>query len=526
MIIEDLQSILINIEQERDLEQILQRIVNGLAAQPGIALARVWLRAPGDRCDRDCPALPECPNHDECLHLAASAGRSMAEPEEQWTQTDGFFSRFPLNIRKIGLIAGHGEPVLIEDMSVDNHWVSRPEWVEQEGIVSMAGNPLIFRGEVMGVLGLFSRERLTPADAEWLHLFADHAAVAISNARAFEAVRVSRDDLAKENLALREQIRAVQGFGEIVGRSRALQKILDQIRLVAPTDASVLILGESGTGKDLVAQAIHDHSQRCEHPLVKVNCGAIPKDLFESEFFGHIKGAFTGAVQDRDGRFELADGGTLFLDEVGEIPLNLQSKLLRVLQEGRFERIGDARTRQVDVRIIAATNRDLEDAAGFRRDLYYRLSVFPIAVPPLRQRKEDIPLLAQHFVRQSELRLNCPPVNLTQHDLMQLQAYDWPGNVRELQNVIERAVIMARNGTFELDLDGNAATPQLTITHGDREFLTQAELDDLERRNLETVLALTEWKVSGPGGAAELLGVKPTTLYSRIKKMGLSRDER
>ncbi len=525
MIVEDLQSILLNIEQERVLDVILKRIVNGLAAQPGVALSRVWLKLPGEDCD-DCPASGDCPDQRECLHLVASMGHSISEPGVEWSTISGYFSRFPLNIRKIGVIGGKGETALVKDVSKDNHWISNPEWAKAEQITSMVGHPLIFKGAVVGVIAVFSRDPLDEADAEWLRLFADHAAVAISNARAFEEELTVREDLTRENLELRQQIRAARGFGKLVGRSSALRKIIQQVELVAPTDASVLILGESGSGKDLVAQAIHAHSERAGRPLVKVNCGAIPKDLFESEFFGHVKGAFTGAVQDREGRFQLADGGTLFLDEVGEIPLNLQSKLLRVLQEGQFERIGDDRTRDVNVRIVAATNRDLEDAAGFRQDLYYRLSVFPLEVPSLRHRKEDIPLLAAHFIVESCERLNCQPVELTQRDIMRLQEYEWPGNVRELQNVIERAVIMARNGRFSLDLPpgGAARSATMPVSPGG-EFMTQAELDRLERDNLLAVLELTSWKVSGAGGAADLMGVKPTTLHSRIKKMGLRRAD-
>src|SRR5262249_26985592 len=256
-----------------------------------------------------------------------------------------------------------------------------------------------------------------------------------------------------ENEFLQDEFRA--SFGNIIGHSPALQKVLAQIATVAPTEANVLILGESGTGKELVARAIHDMSARKEHPLVRVNCASIPKELFESEFFGHVRGAFTGAIKDRVGRFELADHGTLFLDEIGEIPLDLQSKLLRVLQEGQFERLGEDRTRTVRVRIIAATNRELltEAKAGrFRLDLYYRLSVFPIELPPLRERPEDIGPLAAHFVQHSARRLGVERPRLTRAQVQQLEGYDWPGNVRELQNVVERAVILARGGRLQFDL--------------------------------------------------------------------------
>jgi transcriptional regulator with GAF, ATPase, and Fis domain len=272
----------------------------------------------------------------------------------------------------------------------------------------------------------------------------DDAVVGQRDARAFEEIEQLKRRLELENEYLREEISQSQAFGDIVGSSPALQKVLEQIELVATTNANVLILGESGTGKELVARAIHQRSQRRDRPLVKVNCASIPKELFESEFFGHAKGAFTGALRDRIGRFQLADGGTIFLDEVGEIPLDLQNKLLRVLQEREFERVGEETSRRVDVRIIAATNRDLEAesrAGRFREDLYYRLGIFPIQVPPLRDRAADIGLLAAHFVRHFCEQLNLPSRKLTRGDVERLERFDWPGNVRELQNVIERALI-------------------------------------------------------------------------------------
>lgn len=336
-----------------------------------------------------------------------------------------------------------------------------------------------------------------------------------------------------ENEVLHAEIR--ENVGSIVGDSPALRKVISQITTVAPTEAGVLILGESGTGKELVAHAIHELSARKEHPLVRVNCASIPKELFESEFFGHVRGAFTSAVKDRIGRFELANRGTLFLDEVGEIPLDLQSKLLRVLQEGQFERLGDERTRTVDVRIIAATNRDLlaEARAGrFRLDLYYRLSVFPIEVPPLRERTEDLPALASHFARDAARRLGVPEPRLTRSHVRQLEAYDWPGNVRELQNVIERAVILARDGQLQLDLpprsldghSGGAGSPAAFDLREDP--LSLDELAVRERQIVQAALERRNWKVYGADGAAALLKVKPTTLLSMMKRMNLARPQR
>jgi DNA-binding NtrC family response regulator len=320
---------------------------------------------------------------------------------------------------------------------------------------------------------------------------------------------------------------------DIVGESSALRAVLSCIQVVAPTDSTVLILGETGTGKELIAKEIHSRSNRKDKPLIRVNCASIPKELYESEFFGHVKGAFTGAFKDRIGRFEAANGGTLFLDEIGEIPLDLQSKLLRALQEKQYERIGDDKTKRVDVRIIAATNRDLREevAAGrFREDLYYRLNVFPLEVASLRERHEDIPLLAKHFVDLVVRETKCSKPRLTAAGIAALQNYDWPGNIRELRNVIERAVILARGGALEFDLPIADLPPQVVISAEEEmavpEFFTEPEMQRRERDNLLVVLEKTGWKIKGAGGAAELLGVKPTTLLSRIKQMGLRREEK
>ena len=321
---------------------------------------------------------------------------------------------------------------------------------------------------------------------------------------------------------------------EIVGTSGAYRKVLKHIALVAPTDSTVLIQGETGTGKELIALEIHKASRRKDQPLVRVNCASIPKGLYESEFFGHVRGAFTGAFKDRVGRFEAAQGGTLFLDEIGEIPLELQSKLLRALQEKQYERVGDERTRRSDVRIIAATNRDLKqevEAGRFREDLYYRVNVFPVEVAPLRERREDIPPLAKYFVGLLAKELKCPKARLTEAGVASLQNYDWPGNVRELRNVIERAIIVAGGKALEFGLPMVNMAPMSSLPVFEarepvqREFLTEHEIQSRERENLRIVLQKTGWKINGPNGAAELLGVKPTTLISRIKKMGLKRQD-
>ncbi len=341
-----------------------------------------------------------------------------------------------------------------------------------------------------------------------------------------------REELEHERDYLREEVSVAMNFGRIVGKSPALRQMLKRVEAVANTPASVLVLGESGVGKELVAHAIHAQSPRADGPFVKVNCASIPKELFESEFFGHVKGAFTGAQRDRVGRFQLADGGTLFLDEVGEIPLELQGKLLRVLQESEFERVGDDVTRSVDVRVVAATNRDLEaEIVGgrFREDLFYRLSVFPVEVPPLRERGEDVIQLAQHFLEQTYKDFGREPLALSQAQANAIRAYHWPGNIRELKNVIERAVILSDGKQLRLDLSlpgaaANSQAPQKEAI-SDSDIMTDAEIRELGRRNTVRALEASNWRVSGTGGAAELLGVRPTTLADRIKTYKIKRPK-
>ena len=536
---ESIEALLLEMANERSLDALLKLIVERLAQRPQAALVRIWLIRPGDICE-SCHMAEECPDQSKCLHLVASAGSSAAEPGVEWTGIGGHFRRFPLGVRKVGRTATSGENVAVWDIEQEPGWIARPEWVRREGIRSFAGTPLACKGEVLGVLAVFSRSRLAKEGPIWQRIIADLAAAMIANARSFDEIASLKSQMERANEYLREELDVVGAFGDIVGESAALRSVLQQIELVAPTDASVLILGESGTGKELVAREIHRRSRRRDGPMVKVNCAAIPKDLYESEFFGHVRGAFTGAIKDRLGRFEAADGGTLFLDEVGEIPLDLQTKLLRVLQEGQFERVGEERTRHADVRIIAATNSDLKrevEARRFREDLYYRLNVFPLEVAALRRRKEDIPLLAIHFLDLTCKKLHCPPLHLTQANVLSLQRYGWPGNVRELQNAIERAAITARQGVlrFDLPVESSAALPEVPAAAGApgpdgsapaaqcQEVLTYAELADLEKQNMLATLAATNWKVAGPDGAAERLGVKPTTLASRMKAMGLRR---
>ncbi len=339
-----------------------------------------------------------------------------------------------------------------------------------------------------------------------------------------------RERLEQENAYLQEEIRTHANHREILGASEAIAHVLRQIDLVGPTEANVLVTGESGTGKELVARAIHEVSNRKGRPLIRVNCAAIPRELFESEFFGHVRGSFSGAVRDRVGRFELADGGTLLLDEVGEIPLDLQSKLLRVLQEGTFERVGEERTRKVDVRLVAATNRDLQEevrAGRFREDLYFRLNVFPIECAPLRHRPADVPPLAAHFLRLACARLNVPVPRLTRANMRALQGYAWPGNARELQNVVERAAILARDGKLRIDLpaggDALASPPEHPPAVAPERVLDAAEMRAFERDNIARALASCGGRVAGERGAAVLLGLRPSTLASRMKALGVAR---
>ena len=343
-----------------------------------------------------------------------------------------------------------------------------------------------------------------------------------------------RKELERERDYLREEVNVAMNFGRLIGTSQPLQKMLKRVEAVAETPASVLLQGESGVGKELVAHAIHAQSARADGPLVKVNCASIPKELFESEFFGHVKGAFTGAHRDRVGRFQLADGGTIFLDEIGEIPLELQGKLLRVLQESEFERVGDDVTRSVDVRVIAATNRNLERLivdGEFREDLFYRISVFPVDVPPLRERGDDIIQLAQHFLERACNDFGRPLLALTRRQANLLLEYDWPGNVRELKNVIERAVILSPGNVLRLDLSmphAREARPQETVPAAKQitGILTEKEMREYQKQNLIAALRETNWRVSGPDGAAQLLGVKPTTLADRVRALGIRRPGR
>ena len=521
MHLEALQNLALRISGERDVEAVLRQIVAGLVEQSGIALARVWIVRPGDIC-QSCRMRASCPDQTCCLHLAASAGSSLTG--ESWSRTDGDFRRMPLAHLKVGSIASDRRGLLIADPRSEQ-W-ARPDWVRSEGIISFVGQPLVFRDETLGVLAVFRREPIDEQEFRRLRMFADQAASTIASARAFSELERLREQLESHNAYLKEEVEAASAFGCIIGRSRALHRVLRQVDDIAAADSTVLILGESGTGKGLLAKEIHERSRRAHRPFVRVNCSAIPREMFESEFFGHVRGAFTGAMRDRPGRFQIADGGTILLDEIGDLPLELQPKLLRVLQEGEYERVGEDVTRKADVRVIAATNQNLAEevrARRFREDLFYRLSVVPLALPPLRARPDDIPLLATHAIAEVSKRLRIQAPTLTQADVVRLQQYDWPGNIRELQNVIERAVILSKGVRLRLDIAfADRATIESSASDMPDVILTDRECRARERANLVKALDCTDGRIYGAGGAAELLGINPTTLASRLRSLKIT----
>lgn len=399
------------------------------------------------------------------------------------------------------------------------------QWYVEEGLGRMINLPLLVREKCLGVLNLGSVDSGNPdPDAlEFLSQVAMQIAYAIDHVQAYEEINLLRQQLARENVYLVEELKQTKHFGAMVGRSQVFQQVLELAREVAPTTATVFITGETGTGKEVVAQAIHDWSLRSSKPFIRVNCAALPAGLVESELFGHERGAFTGADSRREGRFELAHGGTLLLDEIGEIPLETQAKLLRVIQDGMVDRVGGKHAIPVDVRLITATNADLTSAieqGRFRADLFYRLHVFPITIPPLRARPEDIPELAQHFLEHYRTKLKRPCETIEPESLERLIRYSWPGNIRELENVIERAVILSHQKI--LRIDEWLLTPHSVALSSK----APAGLIDFERQHILQALASSNWQIEGEGGAAEQLGLAPSTLRSRIKKLGLGRPVR
>jgi len=420
----------------------------------------------------------------------------------------------------VGWVFDRSKPLIRRDLEVERQFAIE-EKLAAAGVRSYLIVPLVARGRAIGTLNVGSREpdRYSATDAEFLREVAAQIALAIENMLAYEEIAGLKARLEEENIYLQEEIKTDYNFEEIIGGSRTLKKMLKAVESVATTDTTALLLGETGTGKELVARAIHHLSPRKHRTLIKVNCAALPAGLIESELFGHEKGAFTGALSRKIGRFELADGGTIFLDEIGDLPLDLQAKLLRVLQEGEFERVGASHTIKVNVRVIAATNRDLEKALQedrFRADLYYRLNVFPIGIPSLRERKEDIPVLVQYFVMKYGTKLGKRIETIPQKTMDALRAYPWPGNIRELENVIERALVLSQGPQLEL---GEWLPKPGVFSTGAR----IPTLEELESEQIVKTLEMTGWRVSGEKGAAKLLGMKPTTLEARMKKLGIKR---
>ena len=433
----------------------------------------------------------------------------------------------------------HQRPVVRRDLE-NEHRYPHDRRALAEGIHSDCVVPLIVGGEAIGTLhiGSLERDRYSDSDAELLRQVANQIALAVANMQSYEEIALLKARLEKENVYLREEIRTEHNFEEIVGSSPALLAVLGKLEQVASTDTTVLISGETGTGKELIARAIHGLSPRRSRPLVKVNCAAISAGLVESELFGHVKGAFTGAIERRIGRFELADGGTVFLDEVGDLPLETQVKLLRVLQEHEFELVGSSQSVRVDVRVIAATNRNLEErvqAGKFRSDLLYRLNVFPLEVPPLRDRPSDIPQLTMAFLSHYAKKLGKNVEGVSQDTLARLAGYAWPGNVRELQNVIERAIILSRGSILELEPDlmpvrasdvlpQTPAGPSETAQVAEPSSPKFATLREVERIHILAALERTGGVVEGPKGAARMLNLHPNTLRHRMTKLGLRRS--
>lgn len=460
----------------------------------------------------------------------------------KWPHATGCFDAVPLDEPLIGAVFRDNAPAWAQ---VSRGWTP-PDWAAQQGIVAYAARPIHHGGRPIGVIANYLRLEVAPASIDealfLLGVVGNTVGAALKHEQAMATIEAIRQQLQRENAYLREEVSSARGFGEILGSSVAITELQENVRLVADTEAPVLITGETGSGKELVARAIHQSSTRSARPLVVVNCAAVAKELFESEFFGHARGAFSGAHHDRAGRFAVADGGTLFLDEVAEIPLDLQSKLLRVLQTGTYERVGDDRTRTADVRIIAACNRDLQQAVasgGFRKDLYYRLNVFPVQVPPLRDRHQDIPLLAQSFLQDAAQRCNIPTPQFDATQLALLCSYDWPGNVRELKNLMERVAIISRGKAPDLramlgledpvELAQHALPPKTEMqsaeTAGPEELIREDQWREMDRQRLSKALERCDWRVQGSGGAAELLGISPSTLRSRINALGIQRPE-
>jgi formate hydrogenlyase transcriptional activator len=441
----------------------------------------------------------------------------------------------PVGDSHVGRVFQSQELLLCRDLATERHYPA-DEQAYADGVRSYIIVPLVVHGRSIGVLAVASvnPSQYSETDATFFREVANQVALAVENMKAYEEIAALKARLERESVYLQEEIQREHNFTELIGNSAPLLALLRKVEQVAPTDSTVLIAGETGTGKELIARAIHARSGRQERALVKVNCSAISAGLVESELFGHVKGAFTGAIERRIGRFELADGGTIFLDEVGELPPETQVKLLRVLQEREFEPVGSSRTQPVNVRVIAATNRNLEEAVAagrFRSDLFFRLNVFPLRVPPLRERREDIRLLVTFFLAQFAGKLGKRVASVTDETMEHLTAYDWPGNIRELQNVVERAVILSPGSVLEIDSTmlpiqprGTEATPAAAAVAVTTASRTLPSLEEVERSHILAALEHTAWVIEGTKGASGILKLHPNTLRSRMEKLGIKRS--
>jgi formate hydrogenlyase transcriptional activator len=529
-------------EAERDRYQLLLDINNAMVTCLGLgSLLRVISDSLRKVIPHDSASISLYDQESGQLRLHSFDLRYTSDLEEG--------ALFPLEGSPEGLAFTSRQPVVIRKLDLNEFPAPQIKHAYNDGLRSGCIIPLVAHNQALGTLDVASRSEnaFTEADAELLTHIAHQIAIAVENALAYREISELKEKLAQEKLYLEEEIRGEMNFDQIVGDSPAITQVLELVETVAPSDSTVLLLGETGTGKELFARAIHDHSRRKDRTFVKLNCAAIPTGLFESELFGHEKGAFTGAISQKLGRLELADRGTLFLDEVGDVPLEIQPKLLRALQEREFERLGSTRTRRVDVRLVAATNRDLESmmaAREFRSDLYYRLNVFPIRIPPLRERREDIPMLARYFVQKFAQQMQKRIETIPSVAMKALTEWDWPGNVRELGNFIERAVILTRGRSLEPPLTElrkalrtGEPTQATAVPQGREDIarIVKETIDALDgrksvaegharRQREEIERALTESKgwVGGADGAAARLGLNRTTLLSRMKKLGIN----